>query len=183
MVRSGDLPVRPAPKKREDFPPVNLWTRKEFRHACILHTNAQRGETDGDATSTRGKGKRGRPRKGSDHDNKTSHFYLQNADGGPVTEEQIMDMSRKARMLWRALDRDGMAPPTFGQISMSAWEYYSSILLADEALEFLLLCDDGEWKLREWSTRSYPSWHRNKLNKDADNESTKRESHILYVLC
>ena len=177
-IRAGNLPVRPPPKKHEDSLPVKLWTRKEFRHACIEHTSAQRGETDGNATSVRGKGKRGRPRKGSDQDSKTSHFYLENADGTAVSEEQIAEMSRKARMMWRTLDSDGMAPHMFGQISMSAWNYYSSMMLADEAFEFLLLCDDGEWKLREWSTRSYPSWHRNKFSKDTDNDLTKGESFL-----
>ena len=142
----------------------------------MAHANTQRGETDGDATSTRGNGKRGRPRKGSDKDNQPTHFYLENADGVPVSEEQISEMSRKARMLWRSLDSDGMAPPTFGQISMRAWEYYSSVMLADEAFNFLLLCDDGEWKLREWSTRSYPLWYRNRFTKDIEDEIESGES-------
>ena len=180
-TQSGTLPVRPAPKKREDALLVHHWTRKEFRRECVVQTNAQRGETDSNATSARGKGRCGRPRKGSDQVNKTSHFYLENADGVPVSEEQITDMSRKARMLWRSLDSDGMAPPTFGQISMRAWQYYSSMMLADENLDFLLLCDDGEWKLREWSTRLYPSWHRNRSNKDADDELKKGGSVLLYT--
>ena len=178
-IRTGNLPARPASRKREDSLPVHHWTRKEFRTACVAHANTQRGETDGDATSTRGNGKRGRPRKGSDKDNKLTHFYLENADGVPVSEEQIKEMSRKARMLWRTLDSDGMAPPSFGQISMKAWEYYSSMMLADESFDFLLLCDDGEWKLREWSTRSYPSWYRNKYTKDIDDELGHGESFLL----
>ena len=96
MIQSGPFPVRPAPKKREDFIVVNHWTQKEFRHACVVHTNAQRGETNGSATSTQCKGKRRRPCKGSDTDNKTSHFYLEDADGVPVSEEQIAEMSQKA---------------------------------------------------------------------------------------
>ena len=71
-------------------------------------------------------------------------------------------------MLWRLLDSDGMAPPTFGQILMRAWEYYSSVMLADEVFNFLLLCDNGEWKLKEWSTRSYPSWYHNWFTKDVE---------------
>ena len=151
-IRSVNLPVRPASKKREECPMVNLWTRKEFRHACVAHTNTQKGETDGNATSVQGKGKHRRPHKGTDPDSKTSHFYLENSDGVPVSEEQIAEMSRKARMLWRMLDSDGMAPQTFSQISMRAWEYFSSMMLADEAFDFLLLCDDGEWKLMLRST-------------------------------
>ena len=176
-IRAWNLPVRPPPKKREDSPSVKLWTRKDFRHAGTGHTNAQRGETDGNATSVRSKGKRGRPCKGSDQGSKTSHFYLENADSTAVSEEQIAEMSRKAHMMWRTLDSDGMAPPTFGQILMGAWDYYSSMMLADEAFEFLLLCDDGEWKLREWSTRSYPSWHRNKFGKDNNPRTEELEQH------
>jgi hypothetical protein len=159
-IRSGNLPAKPAPRKHADCPKVGQWTRKDYKNS---KGNAQRGETDGNATSVHHKKKTGRPPKGSEDDVKVTHFYLQNEDGTPVDEDQIAEMSRKARMLWRTLDEDGMAPATFGQISMKAWEYFSRTMLADEAHEFLLLCDDGEWKLREWSTRSYPSWHRNQL--------------------
>ena len=95
-VQSGNLPARPPPKKRKDVLSVHHWTRKEFKSACVAQANSQRGETDGDATSACGNGKRGRPRKGSDKDNKPTHFYLEDADGKPVSEEQIMEMSRKA---------------------------------------------------------------------------------------
>lgn len=102
-------------------------------------TNAQRGETDGSATLVQGKGKRGRPRKETDPNSKTTHFYLEDANRVPISEEQIAEMSWKAHMLWRMLDSDGMAPQTFGQISMRAWQYFSSMMLADEDFDFLLL--------------------------------------------
>ena len=81
-------------------------------------------------------------------------------------------------MLWRTLNEDGLAPPTFGQMMPKAFEYFSRIMLADEAHNFLLLCNDGEWKLWEWSTRSYPSWHRNRCGqseaeKDAEGNGTR----------
>ena len=155
---------------------VVQWTRKDFRHISVAQANACRGKMDGNATSAWSKGRRGRPRKSSDDDNKTkTHLYLENEDGSPVDEDQIVEMSRKARMLWTTLDEDGMAPQTFGQISMKAWEYFSRMMLADEAHDFLLLCDDGEWKLREWSTRSYPSWHRNRFT-DPKEEATKTQA-------
>jgi hypothetical protein len=46
--------------------------------------------------------------------------------------------------MWRVLHEDGMAPVTSGQISMRAWEYYSTLMLADKAYNFLLLCN--KWK-------------------------------------
>ena len=65
-------------------------------------------------------------------------------------------------MIWRMLDKDGLAPATFGKMIMPALEYFLRTMLADKAHKFLLLCNDGEWKLREWSMWSYPSWYRNK---------------------
>ena len=176
-LRAGSLPAKQPLHKRTDFQAVSQWTRKDYRRA-EARGNAQQGETDGNATTARSKGKRGRPRKGSDDETSKSHLYLENADGTLVDSDQIADMSRKARMLWRTLDEDGLAPPTFGQMMPKAFEYFSRMMLADEAHNFLLLCDDGEWKLREWSTRLYPSWHRNRIDqseaeKDAEGNGKK----------
>jgi hypothetical protein len=100
---------------------VSQWTKKHFRHMLKTLNNALQGETDGNATSMQKKGKPGRPRKDANNeDSKTSHFYLEDADGVPVSEEQITEMSCKAHMLWRTLHEDGMAPETFSQISMKA---------------------------------------------------------------
>ncbi|KAH9007492.1 hypothetical protein EDB84DRAFT_1572818 [Lactarius hengduanensis] len=162
-LRTGTVPAKPALRKRTDVPMVVQWTRKDFRRVSATKGNTNRGETDGNATSVRQKGKRGRPRKDSNDDGHATHHYLENEDGTPVSADIVAEMSRKARMLWATLDEDGMAPATFGGISMKAWEYFSRMMLADEAHDFLLLCDDGEWKLWEWSTRSYPSWHRNRF--------------------
>ncbi|KAH9007788.1 hypothetical protein EDB84DRAFT_1447321 [Lactarius hengduanensis] len=112
---------------------VVYWLRKEYRRAA---RKQNRGETDGNVTSVQAKRKPGRPPRDK--------------------------MSRKAQMLWRTLDKNGLAPETFGKISAKAWDYFSRTILADKAHEFLLLCVDGEWKLREWSTKSYPSWYRNR---------------------
>jgi ketosteroid isomerase-like protein len=179
-IRAGGLPDKPAPRKRTDCPTVRQWTRKEYRIAAVGRSNTQRGETDGNATSVPQKAKRGRPRKTADKEDKTTHWYLQNSDGSIVSEAEIADMSRKARMLWRTLDEDGMAPQTFGQISMKAWEYFSRTMLADGAHEFLLFCDDGEWKLREWSTRSYPSWHRNRFSQEDEDVTQDESKAILF---
>ncbi|KAI9428663.1 hypothetical protein H4582DRAFT_2135776 [Lactarius indigo] len=155
-----DLPVKQALRIREDNPGVVYWVKKEYTRAA---RKKNRGETDGNATSVQVKRKRGRPPQDSnDEEDHSTHFYLETRDGIPVDKSVIAEMSRKARMLWRTLDKCGLAPETFGKIENRAWDYYSRTLLADKAHDFLLLCDDGEWKLREWSTKSYPSWYRNR---------------------
>lgn len=103
-----------------------------------------------------------------------NHFYLENTDGTLVSGSGIVEMSRKAHMLWRTLNeetQESMAPQTFGQILGKAWEYFLQMLPVNKAHEFLLLCDDREWKLREWCMQLYPTWycHRFALgDKDVD---------------
>ena len=99
-IRAGNLPARPALKKRCDFPNVRHWTRKEFRRTVTAQKQGKQGDTDGNAILAPQKRKRGRPRKASIADNNddnnntlTSHFYLENADGIPISDEQITEMS------------------------------------------------------------------------------------------
>ncbi|KAH9009740.1 hypothetical protein EDB84DRAFT_1446127 [Lactarius hengduanensis] len=81
-----------------------------------------RGETDGNATSVQAKQKPGRPpRVGEDEEDHSSHFYLENQDGTPVDKSVIAEMSRKARMLWRTLNKNGLAPETFSKISLKSY--------------------------------------------------------------
>ncbi|KAH9161496.1 hypothetical protein EDB89DRAFT_2080570 [Lactarius sanguifluus] len=92
--------------------------------------------------------KRGHPSQDSDdEEDHSTHFYLENWDSIPIDKSVIAEMSRKARMLWHTLDKNGLAPETFGKIENRAWDYFSRTILADKAHEFLLLCDDREWKL------------------------------------
>ncbi|KAF8269528.1 hypothetical protein EI94DRAFT_1699444 [Lactarius quietus] len=169
------------------YPLSNLGTSQQGQHPRSVMTAAQSPNGPGRSSSMPAwrslilskdilMGKCGHPHKELNDNSKTSHTYLENIDGVPVSEEQIMEMSRKACMLWRTLDEDGMALQTFSQISMKAWEYFSAIMLTDKSFKFLLLCKDGEWKLREWSMQSYPSWHHNRFNKDADDASSEGKS-------
>jgi hypothetical protein len=169
VIRAGNLPAKQRLRKCRDLLQILQWTQKDFRRAAVVQSNAQRGETNGNATTVRQKAKCGHPCKDSDNKSKKPHTYLENANGTLVSMEQIVEMSHEVCMIWQTLDEDGMAPIMFSQISLKAWEYYSHTILADKAFEFLLFCDDREWKLREWSMRSYPSWHCNQFNQTEDN--------------
>ncbi|KAH9020485.1 hypothetical protein EDB84DRAFT_1565692 [Lactarius hengduanensis] len=132
-----DLPPKQALRIRTDNTGVVYWLRKEYRRAA---RKQNRGETDGNATSVQAKRKPGRPpRDSEDEEDHSAHFYLENQDGTPVDKSVIAEMSRKARMLWRTLDKNGLAPETFGKISAKVWDYFSRTILADKAHEFLLL--------------------------------------------
>ncbi|KAH9042403.1 hypothetical protein EDB84DRAFT_1559376 [Lactarius hengduanensis] len=168
-----DLLAKQALRIRADNPTVVYWVKKEY--------------------TLQVKQKRGRPSQDSDdEEDHLTHFYLENWNGIPIDKSVIAEMSRKAQMLWCTLDKNGLAPETFGKIENRAWDYFSQTILADKAHEFLLLCDDREWKLQEWSTKSYPSWYRNRhlppkteapkvsadLIKDSDPSSDKDENDL-----
>ncbi|KAH9162767.1 hypothetical protein EDB89DRAFT_2024193 [Lactarius sanguifluus] len=122
----------------------------------------KKGETDRDSGTAGTKAKPGRQRQDSDDDSMSEYIYLQNADGTTVSKKVISRMSEKAQAIWEALDERGLAPTTFDNISEIAWDFYARIMLNDPEFFFLQLCDDGQWKLKEWSNSSYSSWYGNR---------------------
>jgi len=101
--------------------------------------------------------RRGRPRNDIIDDSK-SNLFLHNADSTWISKESLRYLSVEVRVLWITLDKKNLAPKTFCGMSKPAWDYFSRSLLKDPKLEFLLLCDDAEWKLRLWSIKAYSSW-------------------------
>ena len=175
------LPPKQALRIKTDNPAVVYWTRKDISQPAKKHSESQ-GETDGDATLVKTKRKPGHPPQESDNEeDHSSHFYLENQDGTPVNKFKVAEMSWKARMIWRTLDKDGLASTTFGKMIKPTLEYFLRTMLTDKAHEFLLLCDDGEWKLWEWSTRSYPSWYRNKNQPPKPDKPAKTRKDAEYT--
>jgi len=67
-------------------------------------------------------------------------------------------MSTEVQMAWQSLHKQKMAPKMFSKISMEAWEFIAHSILPNPKLEFLLYCDDRQWKLKEWCKQNYSSW-------------------------
>ncbi|KAH9039920.1 hypothetical protein EDB84DRAFT_1020222 [Lactarius hengduanensis] len=137
-----------------------------------LTADMKKGESDGDSSTAGTKAKPGRQRQDSDSDSMSEYFYLQNADGTTVSKEVISRMSEKAQAIWEALDERGLAPTTFDNISEIAWDFYARIMLNDPEFFFLQLCDDGQWKLKEWSNSSYSSWYDNRGQEKAESNDS-----------
>lgn len=156
FARVGPLPKLLTP---EEKPGVVYWSKEVF-----LNTpkGQPKGETDGNATTIEQKNKPGRPPKSTDDDDipadKHKHRYLEREDGTPIRVIDLRLLGQKARENWMTLISYGYAPKTWGQISGVAWEFYARAMLNETGLEFLRLCDDGQWKLREWTTLNYSGW-------------------------
>ncbi|KAH9011381.1 hypothetical protein EDB84DRAFT_1445184 [Lactarius hengduanensis] len=154
-------PPNPKLEAQEDHPDVRFWNVLEFR-VETRHRNKNRGkgETNGDASMVITKPKRGRPAR-SDSTRSTDnrgHFYLEYHDGTLVSSSVITSLSEKSRMIWLELDDVGLAPPSFCKMTKIAFDFFWRSILAYPKFQFLLLCNSGEWKLRQWSIKSYSNW-------------------------
>lgn len=79
-------------------------------------------------------------------------FYLENEDGPLISRNLTFRMSQKAQTIWESLDSDEHG---LDEISKTAWGFYSRHMLSDPELFVLRLHDDGQWKLKVWSSNSY----------------------------
>jgi hypothetical protein len=155
-------PVKPLPKlEKKDDHRVKCWAKDQLM-AAIQAMDLEKGQTDGDSSSTKVKAKPGRPPKKSSGEDAHSQFYLENSDGTPISKAALLALSQKARAVWETLHTNKLAPVSWGRISSVAWDFYARTMLNQPGLEFLRLCDDGQWKLKEWSQRNYSGWAGNR---------------------
>lgn len=132
-----------------------FWKKEDYDCAVA---GRPKGETDGNAVTVKQKKSVGRPRKSSEKPRETAHVYLEREDGTPVSEADLKLLSQKARSHWETLHERKYAPRTWGGISGVAWEFYCRSMLSERGLSFLRLCDDAQWKLREWTKLNYSGW-------------------------
>ncbi|KAH9069387.1 hypothetical protein EDB83DRAFT_2518516 [Lactarius deliciosus] len=152
-------PPNPTLQEQEDHPDVFYWDIHEFRiEARHRAKQENKGETNGEANLVIMKRKHGRPPKSATTGTNHCHFYLEYHDGTLISREDLTLLSQKARMIWWELDDVGLAPPTFGQMTKIAWDFFWRCMVAYPEFQFLLLCKGGEWKLRQWSIKSYSGW-------------------------
>ncbi|KAF8256971.1 hypothetical protein EI94DRAFT_1819549 [Lactarius quietus] len=123
----------------EEKPEVVHWIKEGF----VRWLSAQpKGETDSNAAVIPG----------------PKHAYLESEDGTPISADECRLLSQTARTVWTTLISYNQAPKTWGILLSVGWEFYARNMLNTRGLEFLRLCDDGQWKLKEWSKHHYSGW-------------------------
>jgi hypothetical protein len=149
----------PQLSTQEEKPDVVYWLKEIF-----LHTpkDQSKGETDGNVVTIVQKNKARQPRKSIDDEgvpvDKHKHRYLEREDSTPISTLDLRLLSQKSRENWETLVSHWYAPRTWVQILSVAWEFYARSMLNEPGLEFLHLCNDGQWKLREWTQLNYSGW-------------------------
>ncbi|KAH9066076.1 hypothetical protein EDB83DRAFT_2315083 [Lactarius deliciosus] len=159
----GVLPL-PKIRTREACPEIVRWNREVYLCSIAKAKAQKRGETDGNVITVTKKAKAGQPPKTVDNDEDSDshgHLYLENLDGTLISTASLRKLSSKARSVWFSLAKHNEAPLTWGKVSDVAEEFYFWRVLNEPGLEFLQYCDDGLWKLKEWTQQSYSGWARN----------------------
>ncbi|KAH9075561.1 hypothetical protein EDB83DRAFT_2515215 [Lactarius deliciosus] len=152
-------PLNLTLQEQEDHPDVFYWDIHEFRIKARHRTKQEnKGETNGEVNLVITKWKHGHPPKSATTGTNHCHFYLEYHDGTLVSRKDLMLLSQKARMIWWELNNVGLAPPTFGQMTKIAWDFFWCCMVTYPEFQFLLLCKGGKWKLRQWSIKSYSGW-------------------------
>ncbi|KAH9176260.1 hypothetical protein EDB89DRAFT_1903094 [Lactarius sanguifluus] len=148
----GVLPL-PKIKTREACPEIVQWNRDVYLRSTASAKAQKRGETDGNAITVKKKAKAGRPPKTADDvdDDSHGHLYLENLD---------VELQGALRLVHAGLTTVKPLRPG-GRSQMSLGNITSGVYSTEPGLEFLQYCDDGLWKLREWTQQSYSGWARN----------------------
>ena len=155
------LRLWPEVSAHDQNPDVVFWLREAYQRTLAAQP---KGETDANATAIATKNKARHPQKSTDIDSlgvqgeTHKHVYLERADGTLISLSELRALSQKAHSLWQSLHSLGATPRTWGKITSIAWEYYAQSMLNEPGLEFLRLCDDSQWKLKEWTQTSYSPW-------------------------
>ncbi|KAG6875467.1 hypothetical protein C0992_003736 [Termitomyces sp. T32_za158] len=121
--------------------------------------------------------------------------YIENTSGVPVSREVLAKVGQKARRIWFALKKKGLALESWGKAGDDVHSYYVGEILNDPEFSFFQLCNNN-WKLQRWTSKAYPSWAQNHhrpsskpLRKKArlehpildDDELFKMEDDYLYT--
>ncbi|KAF8330256.1 hypothetical protein F5887DRAFT_1081830 [Amanita rubescens] len=144
-------PAAPTPLNRDDYKQVKYWFQSSYQ------APKSSGETDGMAI---GRPRPGRPR--GDSSEETPHTYLEDENGNTIMKQRVTTMGYKARRLWVTFAEQGMAPSRWEARNSRVEEYYYNVM-ANNFIEFRLCA--GSWKLDLWTSKNYPSWVTNNVDK------------------
>ncbi|KAH9028891.1 hypothetical protein EDB85DRAFT_1892326 [Lactarius pseudohatsudake] len=129
-----------------EFPLVKYWRRRAWR------THDDEGKDSTVLASSSGQRGGARAAKGEN----VMMQYIENADGTPITGDVAADMRSFARSLWVELNTRHIAPPKWGDASMTIRENFHFEM---ESKFYVLRLCDNHWKSQAIATAIYSQWH------------------------
>ena len=131
---------------RKDFPLVTVWTAAEW----AMHPMNRRKATQDISLVSNSMAQ-------ADPNNRASMFYLQDAQGKPVTKARATAICTTARGLFQHLQDENMAPKTWSKRSDPAAKYFYRGMIKFEPN--FRIAEDA-WKLDRLATDIYFNWAR-----------------------
>jgi hypothetical protein len=152
-VRQGGTSVdqddkQDPPAKREDYPDVQFWTRRNWLDRSMKEDDAMVLD---DNTCRRGKS---RASQGVN----VAMRYVE-TDGGVVVDgHRCAEMRRLARSIWVHMANNGGLPTSWRKADVKLSQSYCREMC--RKFPELRLCD-LDWKADQIATDNYPSWYKN----------------------
>jgi hypothetical protein len=159
-VLPNNLYLFPQPS-RENFPKVTNWTlreskqMKQIQDAGVHQTLLRKRTTDLSEV-------------------RASMSYIQDADGMPISEGRSRAITARLKKILGHLESLGLAPPSWGRVSLPAAEYFYAEMYRD--FPELGYCDEPRhWKAEHLVTDNYSGFYRNIRNAAAKKKTIKGE--------
>ncbi|KAJ3930599.1 MAG: hypothetical protein NXY57DRAFT_976135 [Lentinula lateritia] len=129
------------PLKKEDFPDVSFWTRKEWTDFATRNQLQKRG-----------RGKRG-------NGENVAQQYIKDEKGNAMSGERANSFRLSCRGLFSQYHAEGKAPDTWENASHEVVRHFNRCIWS--TFPELRLCAEN-WKLHYYAINAYPGWIRNR---------------------
>lgn len=136
-----------SPAKREDYPDVRFWTRRDWLDRSMKEDDAMVL----DNTCRRGKS---RASQGVN----VAMRYVETDEGVVVDGHRCSEMRRLARSIWVHMANNGGLPTSWRKADVKLSQSYCREMC--RKFPELRLCD-LDWKADQIATDNYPSWYKN----------------------
>ena len=125
-----------ATLKKEDYPDVEFWDATSWNDSKV--------DKDIFTTSPR-------------HKKKGTFWFLEDANGAPLSEERCNAVTKRARQIFAHLNASGAGATKWGEMGNVSQDYYRNEKYS--LFPELRLCE-LDWKANRLATETYSSWYR-----------------------
>jgi len=158
--------MKPVVYSQSQYPHIKFWTRQQWKE----HENSTKDASD--LLDNKDKMHRGtRSAKGEN----VMMLYMEHLNGMPIDGNMAAQIREHARMIWKDLYQQGIAPEKWTDVSRDVHEEYLHEM--EGRWEVLRYCDN-HWKASKLAMTLYSIWY-NKYHKKA----TKSQNNNVHEGC
>lgn len=159
-----DQDLTEAPRRREDYPYVHFWTRRDWIDRSSQENDTTVLDTEANGSSSR----RGKTRASQGIN--VMMRYVED-ENGVINGHRATEIRRYARQIWVHMADGGELPTSWGKANVKSSQAYCHEM--SRRFPELALCE-LDWKADQVATDYYPSWYKN-WSETSQKVSVKKE--------